>query len=572
MNSAEVKRLLMKNKVLLYTALILCCFLVFSPISSEAQSEDGVILIEGTYENGFVAMEWDNFIPPVDDGNFCFFHYQAYSYAPKFNFVYDLAEGTFWGSVTGKTEAKEIGWDTTGEFKVTDITGTIQRSTDGTYWEFQGSGDLSLQFYGHTYCYDANGDQYPVERTEKTSGRVNVTGQLRVINVTWTWDPRITFDSGEQHFRSNCSGCEVGTWTPTDEFSVNLDCQPVTPQEEDPVNCNARVLNVKADEDIEYTWYVDSAKEADTTVGSWTWASAEKGVHDITVYVQGEGRNTEKTVTIEVGEEAELVAWIGIDPPIPVLEKGVTFTPRVEGAKANETLNYRWLLDGQVLCETEMCAWREALEGEHIVELEVRGEGERMAVEQGLFDVVTLVDENEAGFRIVGLGCNSGVSSDETLVCNLGLERDEGVGPFNVTWLIDGQVASTEAGVQDGSEMQLGQPTPGEHVVSVVVVEPVDRMAISGQTMAEVVEGKNALIPPLAQAGAAGGTLGLVGVWLWAEWMNARRAEAEEARLRQLQKPSWVDDKRSLEEIWAADVEAERRRGLDLWEDAVVVE
>ena len=71
------------------------------------------------------------------------------------------------------------------------------------------------------------------------------------------------------------------------------------------------------------------------------------------------------------------------------------------------------------------------------------------------------------------------------------------------------------------------------------------------------------MIPPLAQVGAAGGTLGLVGVWLWAEWMNAKRAEADEERLRALQKPSWVDDKRSLEEIWAADVEAERqRRGL----------
>jgi hypothetical protein len=134
---------------------------------------------------------------------------------------------------------------------------------------------------------------------------------------------------------------------------------------------------------------------------------------------------------------------------------------------------------------------------------------------------------------------------------------------LNVTWLINNVVASTEASVQAGSEMQLGQPAPGEHVVSVVVVEPVNGVAISGKTTAEVIEGKNALIPPWKQAAAAGGTLGLVGAWLWAEWMNARQAEAEEARLRQLQKPSWVDDKRSLEEIWAADVEAERaRRGL----------
>jgi hypothetical protein len=328
--------------------------------------------------------------------------------------------------------------------------------------------------------------------------------------------------------------------------------------------CKAEAVGVHEGEELDYLWYLDSAREADTRQPTWTWPSAEKGVHDITVYVQGEGRNTESTVTIEVGEEAELVAVIGMDPPIPVVEQGVTFTPRVEGAKANESLSYRWFLDGQVLCETAMCAWGEALAGSHMVQLEVRGEGERLAVGQRQFDVVTLVDEETAGFRIVGLGCNSGVSSDDTLACSLGLERDEGIGSLNVTWLIDGIVASTEAGVGAGSDMQLGQPAPGQHAVSAVVVDPVSGYAISGQTLAEVVEGKNALIPPLAQAGAAGGTLGLVGVWLWAEWMNARRAEAEEARLRVLQRPSWVDDKRSLEEIWAADVEAERRR-RGLW-------
>jgi len=129
--------------------------------------------------------------------------------------------------------------------------------------------------------------------------------------------------------------------------------------------------------------------------------------------------------------------------------------------------------------------------------------------------------------------------------------------------VIDGVVASTDGGVDSGSDMQLGQPAPGEHVVDALVVDPASGNAISGQTVAEVVAGQNALIPPLAQVGAAGGTLGLVGVWLWAEWMNAKRAEADEERLRALQKPSWVDDKRSLEEIWAAEVEAERqRRGL----------
>jgi len=314
MKSPDVKRLLKKNMVLLFTALIVCILLVISNISSEAQSEDGVIVIDGIYEGGFVAMEWENFIPPVDDGNFCFFHYQAYSYDPYINFVYDLAEGTFRGSASGSTEAEELGWDTTGEFQINGVEGTIQRSTEGSFWEFQGSGDVSLKFYGHTYCWDENGNKYPVERTESVTGRVTVKGRLQVINVTWTWSPIITFSSGEQRFRLSCNSCEVGTWTASDEFSVNLDCQPTTPLEEEPVVCAARVLNREADEDIEYTWYLDSAKEADTRAPTWTWTSAKKGTHDITVYVQGEGRDTERTVTIEVGEERELVASIGLDP------------------------------------------------------------------------------------------------------------------------------------------------------------------------------------------------------------------------------------------------------------------
>jgi hypothetical protein len=358
---------------------------------------------------------------------------------------------------------------------------------------------------------------------------------------------------------------EPGLYSHIEEsgFLVKLSCSPAHPEVDQKVTCTAELRGADENEDIDYTWYVDSAKEADTKEGSWTWGSAEKGVHDITVYVQGEGHDTESTVTLEVGEEAELVASIGMDPPLPVVEKGVTFTPKLEGVKEGEKLKFRWFVDRTLLCETAICTWPEAAGGSHQIQLEVRGDGERISVAQRQFDVVNLVDEKEAGFRIVGLGCNSGVSSDETLVCSLGLERDEGVGPLNVTWLIDGVVASTEPGVEAGSEMQLGQPAPGEHGVSAVVVEPVKGIAISGQTTAEVIEGKNALIPPWRQAATAGGTLGVVGAWLWMEWMNARWAQAEEERLRQLQKPSWVHDPRSLEEIWAADVEAERqRRGL----------
>jgi hypothetical protein len=569
MNVLGSKRVSKRNLILLFTILFVSLLAVLSVSSTEAQSEDGVIVINGLFDEGFVTMEWDKFLPaPIAGDPYCQRH-QAYADSAYFNFVLDLGQGTFTGSSSGDTQADELGWKATGKFQVTGISGTIYRVEDDGFgdWEFQGSGEASLDFWVEAWCRGADAQGMPqnvlADRAESITVPVQVDGRLGVLIDTWTWRLNITSGPGETRFRMSCYDCEVGTWTASDDFSVNLDCQPTTPLEEEPVVCAARVLNREADEDLEYTWYVDSAKEADTRQPTWTWASAEKGTHDITVYVQGEGRDTESTVTIEVGEERELVASIGLDPPIPVVEKGVTFTPVVEGAKAGETLSYRWFVDGTLLCETAACTWGEAPKGGHFVQLEVRGEGERIAVGQREFDVVTLVDEETAGFRIVVLGCNSGVSSDDTLACSLGLERDEGIGLLNVTWLIDGVVASTEGGVDSGSDMQLGQPAPGEHVVDALVVDPANGNAISGQTVAEVVAGQNALIPPLAQLGAASGTLGLVGVWLWAEWMNAKRAEADEERLRALQKPLWVDDKRSLEEIWAADVEAERqRRGL----------
>ena len=374
-----------------------CIVATWPFISGEAQTEDGVIVVEGTYDNGFATMEWDLFLPaPLEGDPYCLRH-QAYSESPNFNFTLDLGQGTFYGSVNGDAQAEEFGWKATGSFNVTGISGTITHVDDDKFgdWEFRGSGEASLNFWAETYCPSEDAQGLPirvlVNRTETITVPVEVNGRIGISNVTWQWRPVITYMSDEIRFRLTCLDCEIGTWTPSDEFSVTLDCQPLTPQEEQPVTCNARVLNVKADEDLEYTWYVDSAKEAETRQPTWTWPSAEKSTHDITVYVQGEGRDTESTVTIEVGEELELVASIGLDPPVPVLEQGVTFTLRVEGAKANEALSYRWFLDGQVLCETAMCAWGEALKGSHMVQLEVRGEGERLAVEQRQFEVVTLV-------------------------------------------------------------------------------------------------------------------------------------------------------------------------------------
>ncbi|MEE9513579.1 MAG: hypothetical protein V3V46_05835 [Anaerolineales bacterium] len=485
-----------------------------------------------------------------DEDASCGLNYQAFIDRWTLHMEFDLQTWTFVGSISGHAIRTWPAAKAEGTFKG-DMSGTIDPETR----DYQGTINVILFYDGFIIC-----DEHLTLADQQT---VNGVGQVRGRIGYTDWKLGLNYGSPDSiNFQTWCMRCALPEASP-ESLSVRLVCQPGTPLIGGQVVCSAEVVGANEDEELDYLWYLDSALEAETKEGKWTWASAEKGTHDITVYVQGEGRDTESTVTIEVGEELELVASIGLDPPVPVVEKGVTFTPRVEGAKAGETLSYRWFVDDALLCETAICTWGEAPKGGHVVQLEVRGEGERIAVGQHAFDVVTLVDEEQAGFRIVVLGCNSGVSSDDTLACSLGLERDEGIGLLNVTWLIDGLVASTDGGVDSGSDMQLGQPAPGEHVVEALVVDPARGNAISGQTVAEVVAGQNAMIPPLAQAGAAGGTLGLVGVWLWAEWLNARRAEAEEARLRALQKPSWVDDKRSLEEIWAGEVEAERqRRGL----------
>ncbi len=552
-----VQRMMKVIKTVLKLVLVLAAICLVVLVDTKpifAQEGQDIIVIDTTMAEmgekspyaGYLDYEDFLFIPDP----FCGLNFQAFIDRWTLHMEFDLQTWTFEGNITGHAIRTWPAAKAEGTFNG-GMSGTIDPETR----DYQGTINLTLFYDGYIDC----DGQLTLADQQTVTGVGQVRGHIGYTD----WKLGLNYGSPDAiHFETWCTRCPLPE-APPESLSVQLACHPAAPFVGGQVVCTAETVGKHDGEDLEYTWYLDSAKEADTKDGSWTWASAEKGTHDITVYVQGEGRDTESTVKIEVGEELELVASIGLDPPIPVVEKGVTFTPRVEGAKANETLSYRWFVDGNLLCETAACTWGEAPKGGHIVQLEVRGEGERIAVGQREFDVVTLVDEETAGFRIVVLGCNSGVSSDDTLVCSLGLERDEGIGLLNVTWLIDGIVASTESGVQAGSDMQLGQPAPGEHVVEALVVDPTNGNAISGQTIAEVVAGQNALIPPLAQIGAAGGTLGLVGVWLWAEWLNARRAEADEERLRALQKPSWVDDKRSLEEIWAAEVEAERqRRGL----------
>jgi hypothetical protein len=352
------------------------------------------------------------------------------------------------------------------------------------------------------------------------------------------------------------------------EFRVDLGCQPVKPMQDDVVTCSAGIEGASEGEVFEYSWYLDYVSTDTGSSSQWSWDKAEKGVHDIGVVVVGEDHHGEADLALEVEALGDLVARISLLPDPPVKDKSFTFTAVLEGQKQDEVISYTWALDGQPFCEDASCTVSEGLEGSHALYLEVHGQDDRWDSAFREFVLVTgdeVEDAGEAaGFSILSLHCTDDIISSEVLSCDATFQRENpDIDDLNVIWLIDGAMIASDQTRGNSSSFDLPNPAPGRHAIIVRVIDPLSGLARVQSTTSNVSLGMVGEIPPWAQLGAAGGTLGLVGVWLWAEWLNARRAEAEEARLRAQQKPSWVDDKRSLEEIWAAEEAAERqRRGL----------
>jgi hypothetical protein len=282
------------------------------------------------------------------------------------------------------------------------------------------------------------------------------------------------------------------------DFDVRLGCQPPAPAPGEQVACTVEVIGAHEGETFEYRWYLDYAFVEATDGPAWTWGTAEEGTHDIGVQVTGEGRVDEADLTLEVGEEEK------------------------EKEEAEDT---------------------------HDLEAPIA--------------VPEVVDDPQAGFHIAFLSCSDGISSDETLACSAGFEREQaGIGALSVVWLIDGAAAGTESAAGNSASWALDQPAPGDHVIEVRVIDPQTGRARVASTWAQVRPGRNALVPPIAQLGAAGGTLAVVGAWLWLEWLRGRQAAVEEVEEREV--PSWVFDRRSLREIWAEEAgEEARRRGLE---------
>lgn len=264
----------------------------------------------------------------------------------------------------------------------------------------------------------------------------------------------------------------------------------------------------------------------------------------------------------------DFAASVGCSPVMPRPEQPVACTVNVQGLKTGETLQIDWYLDGGSIQSGPATAWQwdAATEGDHAVLVDVVGEGRSTSTTVGLVVTGGEVSDEVAGFSVSGLGCNSGITSDEILSCSATLNRtDDDVGVLAITWRIDGTTAFSEAVLGTASGWTLDRPAPGSHVVAVTVVDPVTNYVQAASTAADVRRGSNTTIPPGLQALAAGATALTIGAWLWLEAINTAQAEAEAALAAaepppRTDVPFWVDDPRPLAEIWAADAAADIRR------------
>lgn len=369
------------------------------------------------------------------------------------------------------------------------------------------------------------------------------------------------------------------------EFAAAVACDPLHLQPEQPIACTAKLAGVRKTESPLTSWYLDGSPVGAENVLSWTWSKAEPGEHEISFVATGEeGREARGAIPVAVGERLSLRATIAMAPDPPVPDKALVFTAVVEGTRYNEAVTYEWSFDGQLLCTVEVCTIGKAPLGSHTMNLAVRGgDADRIATDARTVTVIAPAlipaDPEAAGFRINGPDCNENVTSDGTLSCAAQFRRlGTEVGLFDVTWLIDGAVATNET-VLDGSTLGLDRVPPGEHTVEVRVTDTLSGKTQVGVASVNIAPGPSAVgvpgvpdpsmspIPPATQAAAAGGTLTALGAWLWLEWLlarqEARRAAAAEAEEERLSRERAAEFEKWSAEQQARRAEKRRAEGFD---------
>ncbi|MBN1814243.1 MAG: hypothetical protein JXA14_20560 [Anaerolineae bacterium] len=480
---------------------------------------------------------------------------------------FDFEAGTVTGELEGHAAHSERDEEFEGTLSGRVVNGSVVTQPYGDAWEISGTILMDITVSGWRKDLDKDKLQVLLEGTRSIQLEVELDGKLAYnyqgepvqlddggyyypIVEEPNYDIDIVFSEGIDEESDSIEGvvifwnCDTSPSLCTlpagflpplsgelDEFNVSLGCQPSTPAARESVVCTVQIDGARYGETFEYHWYLDNASVGMTVDPSWTWNEAQPGTHDIGVQVVGEGRWADADFTLVVGEAEDLVVTIGMMPDPPLEGKGILLSAHVEGQFPKEKLHYNWFLDGNLVCEAESCPL-DPLEGSRTVQLDVYGEGDRIATDIRSFTVAPDADAvadagNAAGFVITDLTCSDGITSDETLVCTAQFERVQGgIGSLNVIWVIDGATAASASADGNSASWSLDQPAPGEHDVEVQVIDPATDMARVLGTSVEVRAGQNAMIPPIMQIGAAGGTLATVGGWLWWEWVRQRREAA----------------------------------------------
>lgn len=317
---------------------------------------------------------------------------------------------------------------------------------------------------------------------------------------------------------------------PTDALA--LACVPADPAAYAQVTCTARVPEAYRTDALTFDWYLDGAHQGTSTQPTWVWGSAEPGKHDVDVDAIGDGWSSSASIPLDVSEDRDLVATLGYAPDPPVADKSLILSVQVDGSRPDETLTYRWFLDDQLASEAETMAWV-AITGTHTVQVEVRGEGDRLAVDRRSVAVPPLqpafyeaTPGAQAAFDISYLQCTESITTGETVECTVGITRDDSkVGALGVVWFVDGALAQQEESVSLRSAFALENPSPGQHTIQVRVIDPESGDAAARSAVVRVEEGAGGRIPTAAAAGAAAGTAGTIGAWLWLEWWRARMGQ-----------------------------------------------
>jgi hypothetical protein len=379
-------------------------------------------------------------------------------------------------------------------------------------------------------------------------------------------------------------------WQPNEAPEVS----GITASPQEPTTDDSVVFSVVASDpdgdDLTYAWYVDGTREG-PSAPSVTWGKPTAGDHSIKVTVSDGGDTADAFLDIRVSEHVgagdgdddgvpddedlcptewgsgddgcpPFAATIGCAPARPLPEEAVVCSATVAGTHVGETLSFDWYLDGGTVQTgaSAVWTWSSSESGTHDVGLRVVGEGRSFDSNVTLEVGGGLVDEETAGFHIVSVGCNSGVSSDDTLRCSTTFERDrDDIGPLVVTWRIGFAPPDSEAVPGNSATWAVAQPAPGDYTVLLNVTDPATNYTVGRMTAGDVAPGKNAMVPPAAQAGAAVASTLTAAGWLWLEWARRKQEASGVASV-----PVAEDDQNRMER--AAALREHQRFADEQWE------